>query len=94
MPGLLSFSGTGSLPQFGVTSLSLPVAADLDILFSFLAYKSSGIPPASDAAKEKYKDLTWFERSGRMFVPNFGLAILRVLITLSFGFAVHLFVRS
>lgn len=81
------------VPQFGADPLSLPIAAGFDVLFGFLVGKNNGLPTHSEAAKEKNKELSWTERISRMFVPNFGLSLLRVGITLLFGFVIHIFVR-
>ncbi|MGI4789596.1 MAG: hypothetical protein ACRYFS_12185 [Janthinobacterium lividum] len=81
------------VPQFHVAPLPLAIAAGLDILFGFLAYKYNPLPAHSEAAKEKNRELTWSERLSRAFVPSFGLALTRCGMILVFGFVAHLFVR-
>ena len=87
------FWGWFVVPQFHLAPLPLSIAAGLDILFGFVAYKYNPLPSSSEAAKEKNKELTWSERLSRAFVPTFWLALVRCGLTLLFGFAVHLFVR-
>lgn len=81
------------VPQFGVAALPLPIAAGLDILFGFVVYRHSPQPPHASEDKDKQKTLSLSERLSRSYVENFGLALLRVGITLALGWIVHLFVR-
>lgn len=87
------FWGWFVVPQFHVAPLPLPIAAGLDILFGFLAYKYNPLPVYSEAAKEKNRELAWSERLARAFVPTFWLGLTRCSLILLFGFIVHLFVR-
>jgi hypothetical protein len=81
------------VPQFHVAPIPLSIAAGLDILFGFLAYKYNPLPAYSDAAKDKNRELAWSERLARAFVPTFWLALTRCIVILLSGFFVHLFVR-
>jgi hypothetical protein len=86
------FWGWFVVPQFHAAPMPLPIAAGLDILFGFLAYKSNPVPSVSEAAKDRLRELSWSERLSRAFAPSFGLGLTRCGVTLLFGFAVHLFV--
>jgi len=86
------FWGWFVVPQFHAAPLPLPIAAGLDILFGFLAYKNNPLPSVSGAAKDKLRELSWSERLSRAFAPSFGLGLTRCGVTLLFGFVVHLFV--
>ena len=81
------------VPPFGAVPLSLPIAAGLELFFGFLVSRQTATPMLSEAAKEKFRELSWPERFGRMIVPNCGMSLLRVGIVLLFGAVVHLFVR-
>lgn len=87
------FWGWFVVPQFHAAPLPLAIAAGLDILFGFLAYKYNPLPAYSEAAKEKHRELIWSERLSRAFVPTAWMGLTRCALILVFGFMVHLFVR-
>ena len=82
---VILFWGWFVVPQFHATPLPLSIAAGLDILFGFLAYKNNPLPSVSEAAKDKLRELSWSERLSRAFAPSFGLGLTRCGVTLLLG---------